>query len=357
MVRMDGMNVLLEQANQALGRLDGLSELLPDLNIFLYTYIRKEALLSSQIEGTQSSLTDLLVHENSLAPGVPIDDVQEVSNYVSAMNYGLARLERMPLSLRLMREIHGHLLSAGRGSDKTPGDFRYTQNWIGGTRPGNANFVPPPPEEVLPCLSNLEKFIHDSNDVPILIKAGLVHVQFETIHPFLDGNGRLGRLLITFLLCASGALRQPMLYLSLYLKTHRSTYYELLNRVRATGDWESWIEFFLRGVKDTAEQAVQSARRMLALFAQDRQIVTENVGRAVGSVLQLLHFSQSRPVFNISQAAIKTGLSQPTIINAIAELEKLGIFTELTGKKRDRVFAYRAYLDILNEGTDPLPPE
>jgi Fic family protein len=192
--------------------------------------------------------------------------------------------------------------------------------------------------------------------VPILIKAGLVHVQFETIHPFLDGNGHLGRLLITFLLCASGALRQPMLYLSLYLKTHRSTYYELLNRVRSDGDWEAWIAFFLRGVKETVELAVHSARRMLALFDQDRRRVEENVGRAAGSALRLLQFSQGRPVFNISQASLKLGLSQPTIIKSIGELSGLGIFAELTGKKRDRVFCYRAYLDILNEGTDPLPP-
>ncbi len=221
---------LIEQANRALGRLDGVTMLLPDISLFLYLYIRKEALLSSQIEGTQSSLSDLLLFESSEAIGVPLDDVQEVSNYVAAMNYGLERLRGgFPLSLRLLRDIHAVLLAKGRGSDKTPGEFRRSQSWIGGTRPGNASFVPPPPEEVIACMGALEKFLHDDPvRTPTLIKAALAHVQFETIHPFLDGNGRLGRLLITFLLCAEGAVSEPLLYLSLYFKTHRTKYYELL---------------------------------------------------------------------------------------------------------------------------------
>jgi Fic family protein len=252
---------LVAKAMLAVGRLDGLTTVLPDPAIFLYSYIRKEAVLSSQIEGTQSSLSDLMLYEMEGVAGVPLDDVQEVSNYVAAMNYGLKRLETLPISLRLLKEIHGVLLSKGRGSRKEPGEFRTSQNWIGGSRPGNALFVPPPPEQVLECLGALEKFLHDDPDkTPLLIKAALAHVQFETIHPFLDGNGRLGRLLITFLFCAEGVLREPLLYLSLYFKRHRSQYYELLQAVRLTGDWEAWLRFFLTGVEETANQAAQTAR-------------------------------------------------------------------------------------------------
>src|SRR6202140_3209403 len=279
-VRLDALQVLLEQANQALGRLDGLASILPDLSLFIYTYVRKEAVLSSQIEGTQSSLSDLLMFENDEVPGVPIQDVQEVSNYVAAMNHGLQRLRSgFPLSLRLICEIHDVLLSKGRGSEKQPGEFRKSQNWIGGTRPGNASFVPPPPELVLDCMSNLELFLHqDRPDLPLLIKAGLVHVQFETIHPFLDGNGRLGRLLITFLLCAQNVIREPILYLSLYFKAHRTTYYDLLDRVRVKGDWEAWLDFFLTGVRETADQAGSAARRTLALFEANQRRI-ESLGR------------------------------------------------------------------------------
>ena len=238
----------LEAANRALGRLDGVTSILPDTPLFLYMYVRKEALLSSQIEGTQSSLSDLLLYESDIAPGVPIDDVLEVSNYVAAMNLGLQRIrERVPNSNRLLREIHGVLLSKGRGSRKDPGEFRRSQNWIGGTRPGNARFVPPPPDKVADCMGDLEKYIHEkSKRLPLLIRAALAHVQFETIHPFLDGNGRLGRLLITLMLQAEGVLREPVLYLSLFLKTHRDTYYDLLQQVRKSGDWEVWLEFFQR---------------------------------------------------------------------------------------------------------------
>ena len=234
---------VLDHANQALGRLDGLASILPDPSLFIYLYVRKEAVLSSQIEGTQSSFSDLVLFESAEPPSVPLEDVQDVSNYVAAMNHGLRRLkEDFPLSLRLIREIHKILLSKGRGSEKQPGEFRQSQNWIGGTRPGNAAFVPPPPERVMEYMGALEKFLHRENeDLPILVKAAVVHVQFETIHPFLDGNGRLGRLLITFLLCAAGAIREPILYLSLYFKTNRSRYYELLDRVRTHGDWETWL--------------------------------------------------------------------------------------------------------------------
>src|SRR5437762_2287523 len=278
---------LIQNAMLALGRLDGLTTVLPDPQIFLYSYIRKEAVLSSQIEGTQSSLSDLLLFEMEGVAGVPLDDVQEVSNYVAAMNHGLKRLEKLPLSLRLLKEIHGVLMKKGRGSEKEPGEYRRSQNWVGGTRPGNALFVPPPPDQVLECLGALEKFLHnDPVKTPVLIKAAMAHVQFETIHPFLDGNGRLGRLLITFLLCAEGALRQPLLYLSLYFKRHRQQYYELLQSVRLTGDWEAWLRFFLAGVAETAAEATDTAHTLVALAAADENRI-QPIGKAAGSALRV----------------------------------------------------------------------
>lgn len=354
-VRLDGMQLLFEQANQSLGRLDGLASVLPDLDLFIYAYVRKEAVLSSQIEGTQSSLSDLLLFENDEAPGVPIQDVQEVSNYVAALNHGLTRLRGgFPLSLRLIREIHEVLLSKGRGSTKEPGEFRRSQNWIGGTRPGNATFVPPPPDRVMECMGELEKFIHAERvNLPPLIKAGLVHVQFESIHPFLDGNGRLGRLLITFLLCAAGALREPILYLSLFFKTNRQTYYDLLMRVRETGDWEAWIEFFLTGVKETSEQAVSAARRILALLDSDRKKI-EALGRPAASALRVFQHAQTSPILSIQATAKKIGISFPTVTASVNHLQKLGVLREATGKQRRRLFVYDAYLKILSEGTEPL---
>jgi Fic family protein len=352
-LRLEPLQRILEQANQALGRLDGLASALPDLSLFIYAYVRKEAVLSSQIEGTQSSLSDLLLFENNEAPGAPLEDVQEVSNYVAALNHGLARLRGgFPLSLRLIREIHGVLLSKGRGSEKQPGEFRTSQNWIGGTRPGNAAFVPPPPEMVMECMGALELFLHaERSDLPLLIRAGLAHVQFETIHPFLDGNGRLGRLLITFLLCAGGALREPILYLSLFFKAHRQAYYELLDRVRTTGDWEAWLDFFLAGVKDTAEQAIAAARRILDVLDRDRQNI-ESLGRAAPSVLRVFHHAQMNPILSIADASAKTGISFPTVASAVAHMRRLGVLREITRKRRKRLFVYDAYLAILNEGTE-----
>ena len=354
-VRLDGLQVLLEQANHSIGRLDGLGSLLPDLKLFIYAYVRKEAVLSSQIEGTQSSLSDLLLFENAEVPGVPLEDVQEVSNYVAALSHGMTRLrEGFPLSLRLLREIHGVLLSRGRGADKEPGEFRRSQNWIGGTRPGNATFVPPPPDLVMECMGALELFLHEERtDMPLLIKAGLVHVQFETIHPFLDGNGRLGRLLITFLLCAGGALQEPILYLSLYFKLHRQTYYELLTRVRATGDWETWLEFFLRGVKETSDQAVSAARRVITMLEDDRRKI-EGLGRPAASVLKVHQYAQTHPILSIAAVASDVGITFPTASAAIDHLRALGVVREITGKQRRRLFAYGNYLDILSEGTEPL---
>jgi len=354
-VQLGGLQGLLEKANQALGRLDGLASILPDISLFIYLYVRKEAVLSSQIEGAQSSLSDLLLFESAEAPGVPLGDVQEVSNYVAAMNHGLRRLrEGFPLSLRLIREIHEVLLAKGRGSQKEPGEFRRSQNWIGGSRPGNAVFVPPPPERVMECMGALELFLHQERpELPTLVKAALAHVQFETIHPFLDGNGRLGRLLITFLLCAAGALREPILYLSLYFKSNRQRYYDLLQAVRETGDWETWLEFFLTGIRETADQAAETARRILALFEADRRKI-ESLGRPAASALRVHQFMQTRPIISIPAAAEKLSLSAPTVAKSIEHMIRLGLLREITGKQRHRLFVYDPYLAILNEGTEPL---
>ncbi len=346
---------LLEKANRALGRLDGMAALIPDTSLFIYFYVRKEALLSSQIEGTQSSFSDLLLFESKEVPGVPLEDVQEVSNYVAAMNHGLKRLRQdFPLSLRLIKEMHGVLLSKGRGAGKSPGEFRRTQNWIGGSRPGNAQFVPPPPDQVLPLMGDLEKFLHDQPvRVPLLIKAALAHVQFETIHPFLDGNGRLGRLLITLLLCAEEALNEPILYLSLYFKTHRNEYYERLDRVRTHGDWEGWLKFFLAGVLQTAEQATAAAKAILRLLEKDKEKI-ETLGRASASILRLHHYLQGQPITTVGRAAKKLKVTEPTVRAGLAQLEKLKIVRELTGRQRNRLFVYDKYLAILDEGARPI---
>lgn len=354
-IRMDRLTRRLEQANLALGRLDGVTTILPDTPLFLYMYVRKEALLSSQIEGTQSSLSDLLLFEIDETPGAPINDAEEVSNYVASMMHGLTRMrEGMPLSTRLIREIHEILLARGRGSTMQPGEFRQSQNWIGGSRPDNALFVPPPPHYVADLMSDLERFIHaDTPEIPTLIKAGLVHVQFETIHPFLDGNGRLGRLLVTFLLCAQGILREPTLYLSLYFKSYRSQYYERLQRVREEGDWEAWLGFFLDGIAETSAQAADAAQQILTLFMSDRQRI-ESLGRPAASALRVHAFLQQRPIVSIPDMARTLPFSAPTIASAIRHLEALGIVSEITGKQRHRMFVYNAYIDILNRGTEPL---
>lgn len=342
-----------DQALLALGRLDSVSTLLPDTSLFLYMYVRKEAVLSSMIEGTQSSLSDLLLFELDQLPGVPLDDVQEVSNYVAALNHGLQRLaEGMPLSLRLLREIHGVLLSKGRGSKQTPGEFRRSQNWIGGTRPGNAAFVPPPAEEVAECMNKLELFLHDQPEpTPVLLKAALAHVQFETIHPFLDGNGRLGRLLITLLLCSQSVLREPMLYLSLYFKTHRQYYYELLNNVRLSGDWEAWLDFFAEAVIVTATQAVETAQQLLDRSHRDRATIS-GLGRAATSSLQIHRALMERPIATSNWLAEKTGMTPATVNKALVHLVGLGIVKELTAQKRNRLFSYANYIDIMNRGTE-----
>lgn len=345
---------LLDRANQALGRLDGMSKLLPDTSLFLYLYVQKEALLSSQIEGTQSSLADLLLFEEDQETATPIDDVEEVSNYVAAINHGLRRLEEgFPLSLRLLREIHAILLRGGRGAAKQPGEFRRSQNWIGGTRPGNATFVPPPITHLDETMNALERFIHDERPLPILVRAALVHVQFETIHPFLDGNGRLGRLLITLMLCKDGALKAPTLYLSLYLKAHRDRYYDLLMRVRQHGDWEAWLDFFLEGVREVSDQATDAARRILDLFEKDR-LAIHGLGRRASTVLRVHDHFQRRPLATARAVAAATGLSFPACSNAISTLVDMGVLREITGRRRDRIFQYDAFFSVLSEGAAPL---
>lgn len=355
MIWDDDLRSFAEHAALALGRLDGISALLPHPGIFLYAYVRKEAVVSSQIEGTQSSLSDLLLHELDAAPGVPIDDVSEVSNYVAALDHGLKRLrEGFPLSLRLIKEIHAILMSGVRGGTKDPGEFRSSQNWIGGSRPGNARFVPPPPDRLLECLGALEKFLHNEpTTTSTLVKAALAHVQFETIHPFLDGNGRLGRLLITFLLCAENVLQEPLLYLSLYFKQNRTAYYDHLQTVRQTGDWESWLRFFLTGIRETSEQAVATARRLRTLFTDDAARLT-GLGRAGGNVFRVHQQFQTLPIASVSRMSEALGISINTARSALEQLQKLGIVRELTGGKYGRLYAYDQYLAILNEGTEPL---
>lgn len=342
-----------DKALMALGRLDSISLMLPDTSLFLYMYVRKEAVLSSQIEGTLSSLSDLLLFELEQEPGVPLDDVQEVSNYVAALNYGLKQLsEGFPLSLRLFKEMHDVLLARGRGSKMTPGEFRRSQNWIGGSRPGNAMFVPPPPNEVMNCMGLLELFLHDKPEpTPILLKAAFAHVQFETIHPFLDGNGRLGRLLITLLLCEQKVLKQPMLYLSLYFKMHRERYYELLNVVRWQGDWEVWLDFFADAVVETANQAVETVQQLIKLEAEDR-VKINNTGRMASSILRVHRALLERPLTTATKLAEQTGLSSATVNKCLVQLITLGVVGELTERKRGRVFIYRKYIKIMDHGTE-----
>jgi Fic family protein len=322
------------------------------VDLFLYTYVRKEAVLSSQIEGTQSSLSDLLLFEMQEAPGVPLDDVVEVSNYVAALTHGLERLnEGFPISNRLIREIHQVLLSKGRGAGKSSGVFRRSQNWIGGATPQTARFVPPPPDRVEECMASLEQFLHDAPErTSTILKAALAHAQFETIHPFLDGNGRVGRLLITLIFCAEGVLNKPLLYLSLYFKQHRDQYYDLLNQIRNDGDWEAWIAFFADAVKETAQSAVDTARQLAALFKSDRERI-ETLGRAASSALRVHEQLQSRPINTIAFLSRATGISVPTVTKSIHQMEELEIVKETSGRRRNRIYAYGSYLDLLIQGT------
>jgi Fic family protein len=338
----------------ALGRLDAVTDLLPNVSLLLYSFVRKEAVLSSMIEGTQSSLADLMLYELDEQPGVPVEDAREVSLYVAALEHGLKRLRGgFPLSLRLVREVHRVLLGHGRGERRAPGEFRRSQVWIGGTRPGNAVFVPPPASEVDECLKHFERFLHDEPDsTPPLVKAALAHVQFETIHPFLDGNGRVGRLLIALQLADDGLLREPLLYLSLHFKEHRRTYYELLNRVRESGDWESWLEFFADAVLAGATQAASSSKRLLELAAADARRA-EGLGRAAASALAVHRALQRQPIATAASLVAATGLTPATVNKSLVHLDRIGVVSELTRKLRGRVFSYARYVEILNEGMGP----
>lgn len=354
-VRLEGdLARLNESAAFALGRLEGASARL-DPRRLLYMYVRKEAVLTSQLEGTQSTLYDLLEYENAGAPGTPLDDVQEVSRYVDALFYALDAIEcgTLPLSLRLIKEAHSRLMSAGRGSGRTPGEFRKTQNWVGGTRPGNATYVPPPPHEVIPALGNLEKYLHDgSESTPLLVKAGIAHAQFETIHPFLDGNGRIGRLLISLMLVVDGALTQPYFFISLYFKENRSEYYDALQRVRTAGDWEGWLRFFLIGVEAVAQEAIGTAEALSDLFRIDRARV-ETLGRAAPSALKVYDLLRQRILVSSTRAVDELGLTWPTVQAALRRLEKMEIVREVSGKKRNRLYEYTSHLRILNQGVVP----
>ena len=340
-----------DTAMLALGRLDAATSLLPNAPLLLYSFVRKEAVLSSMIEGTQSSLADLMLFELNEQPGAPIEDAREVSRYVAALEHGLKRLcGGFPLSLRLIRELHEVLLGKGRGARLTPGEFRRSQVWIGGTRPGNAAFVPPPANELNDCLKHFERFLHDQPEPTApLVKAALAHVQFETIHPFLDGNGRIGRLLIALQLCNDGLLREPMLYLSLHFKEHRQTYYELLNAVHLSGDWETWLEFFADAVISSATQAADTAKRLMDMTTADAKRI-EALGRAGVSALAIHKALQHQPIATAASLVATTGLTAATVNKSLTHLEHIGVVVELTLKQRGRVFSYAPYVGILNEG-------
>lgn len=338
---------LLEEADAALAKLDGAALHLPEIDLFLYAYVRKEAVLSSQIEGTQSTLSDLMLFELDDLQ-VPIDDVKEVSSYVAAMEHGMVRLKDMPLSGRLIREMHEKLMAKGRGSEKEPGEFRRSQNWINGQRPSQAHYVPPPPHEVLPCMGDLDKFINAQDGMPTLIRAALAHVQFESIHPFLDGNGRIGRLMIALLLQQSGKLSRPLLYLSLYLKANRTEYYRLLDKVRAEGDWEAWVDFFLKGVAETADSAALTARKLAECYREDLAKI-QKLGRSGGNAVGALSCFRKRPILDIKGVAASINVTFPTATKAMMTLVANGILSEKTGKARNRVFVYQRYIEILNE--------
>ncbi|MBD2777599.1 Fic family protein [Iningainema tapete] len=345
------MWLLLSQADRALGRLDGSTDALPNPDLFVFMYVRKEAVLSSQIEGTQASLIDVLEFETqTLEPDNP-QDVAEVVNYIAAVNYGLERLKDLPVSLRLIREIHKELIQGVRGSEREPGEFRHTQNWIGpgGCSLAKATYVPPPPYEMKQALDNFEKFLHDLTPIPALIKIGLAHAQFETIHPFLDGNGRTGRLLITFLLCEQNILKRPLLYISHYFKKYRAEYYDRLQAIRDSGNWESWLKFFLRGVYEVAQEASATARKIVNMKEEHRQKILNQMGRRAGNAIALLETLYLRPIVTIEHVQEITQLSYPNANTLVKDLCDVGLLQEITGQKRNRAFAYKPFLDIFRD--------
>ncbi|WP_009632925.1 Fic family protein [Synechocystis sp. PCC 7509] len=349
---MDGeMWHLLSQADRALGRLDGSTDALPNPDLFVFMYVRKEAVLSSQIEGTQASLIDVLEFESqTLQPDNP-QDVAQVVNYVAAVNYGLERLKTLPISLRLIKEIHKELMQGVRGAEHDPGEFRRTQNWIGpaGCSLTQATYVPPPEYEMNQSLDNLQKFLHDSTPIPALIKIGLAHAQFETIHPFLDGNGRTGRLLITFLLCEQNILKRPLLYISHYFKKYRAEYYDRLQAVRDSGNWEGWLKFFLRGVDEVAQEASANARKIVNMKEEHRQLILNKMKGRSGNAIGLLESLYFRPIFTIEHAETISNLSYPNANKLVRDLCDIGLLEEITGQKRNRVFSYAPFLDVFKD--------
>jgi len=342
------LQVLLSKADRSLGRLDGSILTLPNPDLFVFMYVRKEAVLSSQIEGTQSSLQDVLAAEAKiLSPDQP-KDVNEVVNYVDAMNYGIERLKELPVSVRLVREIHERLLKGVRGYHLTPGELRKTQNWIGpgGSTIRDAVFVPPPPHEVPAKLAQLEAFIHKDTTLPLLVKIGMVHAQFESIHPFLDGNGRVGRLLITFLLCEQAVLTKPVLYLSHFFKKNRQEYYERLQAVRDTGAWESWLMFFLKGVEEVSVEATHTAREIIAMREVHRMEIVEKFGRAAGNGHRVLEYLYANPIVSVGDVKARTGTTYPAANNLVGKLVEAGILREFTGQARNRKFIYDPYIKL-----------
>ncbi|MEE4208053.1 MAG: Fic family protein [Parvularcula sp.] len=344
----DEMQGLLSKADRALGRLDGSVQSLPNPDLFVFMYVRKEAVLSSQIEGTQASLGDILEVEAQIFDPARPNDTDEILNYVNAMNYGLGRLQELPMSLRLIREIHARLMQGVRGQHATPGEFRTTQNWIGpqGATLRNATFVPPPPTELPQMLGALENYLHADDHLPLLIRVGLIHAHFETLHPFLDGNGRMGRLLIAFTLCQQTVLQKPVLYLSHYLKRHRSEYYDLLQATRTQGDWESWLKFFLQGVAEVANEATETSRQIVNLREDHRQRLIEHLGKGAANGLRFLESLYRRPIFTVANVADLLQISTQAANNLTDRLEQLGVVNEITGHKRNRVFRYDPYIAL-----------
>jgi Fic family protein len=346
----EGLQSKLAMAERNLGRLDSISSFVPDPDRFVTMYVRQEAVLSSQIEGTQASLAELLEYQASEDAAAPTDDLGEVVNYLKALRTGLQRLEELPVSSRLLREVHKILMSETRGGDpsKTPGEFRRSQNWIGGTGPADARYVPPPANEMSQAMSDLEKFLNNPKPTPLLIEIGLAHAQFETIHPFLDGNGRLGRLMITFLLKARQALSEPLLYLSHFFKVHREEYYDRLQAVRTDGDWEGWISFFLTAVAQVADEAAVRARAIIALLEYDRARLRSELGRRSGMALDLLDVLVEQPIITSQSVREKIAKSQPTIDQLLSELVRLGLLQETTGRRRGRRVSYTGYLALFD---------
>lgn len=342
---------LISQADRALGRLDGSIQTLPDPDLFVFMYIRKEAVYSSQIEGTQSSLDDVLEAEAEILNPQRPGDTYEVLNYIKALRFGLERLKELPVSIRLIREIHKQLLEETRGREQNPGELRTTQNWIGssGSRLNDATFITPPPDAVQNALGQLESFLHETDPMPSLIKIGLAHAQFETIHPFLDGNGRMGRLLITFLLCERNILQQPVLYLSHYLKRHRTQYYDMLQNIRDSGSWEEWIKFFLSAIAEVSQEATQTARKIVNLREEHRRIITEHFGRTAGNGLRVLERLFSQPITSVKALADQTQVSFTAANQLMQRFIEHHILIEMTGHSRNRIFGYRSYIDLFTD--------